>query len=57
MHYEVIELAGEWVVHRHGREVARFEQQDAALADVRRRFEEGAEGAPASFAMRFEPRR
>jgi len=57
MHYEVIELAGQWVVHRHGREVARFEQQDAALADVRRRFEEGGEGALASFAMRFEPRR
>ena len=34
MRYEVIEDAGEWIVRREGRELARFGDQDAALHDV-----------------------
>ena len=55
--YEVVEAAGEWIVRRHGQEVARFEAQSEALQAVaeRMRRESGGDAA-AAFAMRFQSR-
>jgi hypothetical protein len=57
MKYEVIEGAGEWIVRRGGVELARYEGQDAALAEVSRRLEEaaGQDDRP-SFGLRFQAR-
>ena len=58
MKYEVVEFAGAWVVQRDGVEVARFAQQDDALADVAERLRDPQQKARRySLTMRFQPRR
>lgn len=37
MKFEVIEDVGDWIVRRDGVELARFRDQDAALADIAER--------------------
>ena len=57
MKFEVIEIDGGWIVRRDGVEVARFEQQVEALADVAERLREsGEEQSSYSLAMRFQAR-
>jgi hypothetical protein len=57
MRYEVVESHGEWIVHHHGVEVARFESQNLALDEIARRLRQsGPPTAPASLSMRFARR-
>jgi hypothetical protein len=57
MRYEVLEQAGEWIVMRDGVEVARFAQQDDALADVAERLREKPKDSGSySLTMRYQPR-
>jgi len=57
MKYEVLEEAGEWIVTRDGAEVARFRQQDDALADVAERLRgNSTESGSYSLTMRYQPR-
>jgi hypothetical protein len=57
MNYEVLEEGGEWVVTRDGEEVARFPQQDDALADVAQRLRGNPEDSGSySLTMRYQPR-
>lgn len=58
MKYEVVESLGEWIVRRDGVEVARFEGQPDALADIAARLSQAGEAEHASYslAMRFEAR-
>ena len=57
MKYEVLEEAGEWVVQRDGVEVARFAQQDDALADVAERLKaHDANDGSYSLTMRYQAR-
>jgi hypothetical protein len=57
MRYEVLEQAGEWIVTRDGVEVARFAQQDDALADVAERLrEKPTDSGSYSLTMRYQPR-
>jgi hypothetical protein len=57
MKYEVSEDGGEWVVRREGAEVARFAQQDDALAYVAERLKarETVSGSY-SLTMRYQAR-
>jgi hypothetical protein len=58
LQYEVIEQAGDWIVHHNGAEVARFPEQDLALNDVARRLSQAEVGdAGASLAVRYQARR
>jgi hypothetical protein len=58
MKYEVLEESGEWIVRRDGVEVARFAEQDSALADVAARLRgQAAEPGSFSLTMRYQPRR
>ena len=58
MKYEVLEEAGAWIVQRDGVEVARFAQQDDALADVAERLRgKTADDGSYSLTMRYQPRR
>jgi hypothetical protein len=55
--FEVVEAAGEWIVRRGGREVARYEAQEVALRAVAEQIKrEPPADVPVSFAMRFERR-
>lgn len=57
MRYEVVESDGEWVVRRHGVEIARFGEQNPALDDVARRLREmNQPNGTASLSMRFAAR-
>jgi hypothetical protein len=57
MKYEVLEDGGEWIVQRDGVEVARFSQQDDALADVAERLrEKSSDVGSYSLTMRYQPR-
>ena len=57
MKYEVLEESGEWVVQRDGDEVARFAQQDDALAFIAERLRgHDAESGSYSLTMRYQPR-
>jgi hypothetical protein len=57
MKYEVLEDCGVWIVQRDGVEVARFAQQDDALADVAERLREKSTDAGSySLTMRYQPR-
>jgi hypothetical protein len=58
MNYEVTEDSGEWVVRREGVEVARFAEQDDALAYVTERLKaRETESGSYSLTMRFQARR
>lgn len=57
MKYEVLEDAGAWIVQRDGVEVARFAEQDDALADIAERLrEKPAVSGSYSLTMRYQPR-
>lgn len=58
MSYEVTEEAGEWVVRREGAEVARFAEQDDALAYVAQRLKAREPAADRSYSltMRYQAR-
>ena len=57
MKYEVLEDSGAWIVHRDGVEVARFAQQEDALADVAERLrEKSTDVGSYSLTMRYQPR-
>jgi hypothetical protein len=57
MNYEVVENSSEWIVCQDGVELARFEGQDEALAEVGRRLREAEScDEPASLSMRFQSR-
>jgi hypothetical protein len=57
MKYEVLEDSGAWIVRRDGVEVARFAQQDDALADVAERLRETPTDVESySLTMRYQPR-
>jgi hypothetical protein len=57
MKYEIREDSGEWIVQRDGVEVARFAQQDEALADIAERLrEKGPDSQSYSLTMRYQPR-
>lgn len=57
MNFEVIENSGEWIVRRNGVELARFDDQDQALADVAERLGEADEvEASYSLSMRYQAR-
>jgi hypothetical protein len=57
MKYEVVEDSGVWIVQRDGEEVARFAEQDDALADVAERLrEKPADSGSYSLTMRYQPR-
>lgn len=55
MKFEVVEDPGAWIVRRDGEEIARFREQDEALADVAQRLGErtGAGERSYSFTMRY----
>ena len=55
MKFEVVEDPGAWIVRRNGEEIARFREQDEALADVAQRLGErrGAGEQAYSFTMRY----
>jgi len=50
MKYEVVEHLGEWIVRRDGEELARFDEQLAALADVTERLG-GSKPADESYSL------
>jgi hypothetical protein len=50
MKFEVIEGSGDWIVRRDGVELARFDQQLEALADVAERLR-GADEAESSYSL------
>ncbi len=57
MKFEIVEDSGSWIVLRDGEEVARFLEQDHALADIASRLrEEGEVDASFSLAMRYQVR-
>ena len=57
MKFEVIEGSGDWIVRRDGIEVARFDQQLEALADVSERLRAAGEAESSySLAMRYQAR-
>jgi hypothetical protein len=57
MKFEVIETGGEWIVRCNGAEVARFNDQLAALAEVTGRLRDAEErDASYSLAMRYAAR-
>ncbi len=56
MRFEVVEDSGEWSVRNDGRELARFEDQDAALQDVADRMRDADSSVPASISVRYQAR-
>ena len=57
MKYEVIQSNGEWVVQSEGLELARYQDQSAALDDVAVRLREVDPGeAPVSLRVRYQAR-
>ena len=57
MKFEVVECPGGWLVCRDGAELARFGEQDEALADVAERLRDVAKGDGSySLAMRYAAR-
>lgn len=57
MKYEVVEDEEAWIVQCDGVELARFTQQDDALADVAERLRESDHGGGRySLTMRYQPR-
>jgi hypothetical protein len=50
MKFEVIEGSGDWIVRRDGVELARFDQQLEALADVAERLR-GADEVETSYSL------
>ena len=57
MKFEVVETSSGWIVRRDGVELARFSEQDQALADVAQRLR-ASEGPELSYslAMRYAAR-
>ncbi len=57
MKFEVIESNGEWIVRRDGVEIARFDEQLDALADIAERLNDAHKAdASYSLAMRYQAR-
>lgn len=57
MKFEVVEDPEAWIVCGDGEELARFREQDQALADAAGRLRECPPGERAySFAVRYRPR-
>ncbi len=56
MRFEVVELAGEWIVFEDDRELARFPDQDRALGDVTDRLRDADGSKTASLRMRYRTR-
>ena len=54
--FEVLEDSGEWIVRSGGRELARFQDQDAALHHVAERLRDADSSAPASISVRYQAR-
>jgi hypothetical protein len=56
MRFVVQQLGAEWAVMAEGRELARFESQQGALADIRARLEATSDPqARASLSLRYGP--
>jgi hypothetical protein len=53
MRFEVVEEADGWSVRAAGQELARFDDQDAALADVALRMKAADDNAPAALSVRY----
>lgn len=54
MRFELQQVGDEWAVQRDGCELARFDCQQQALADIAARMEAEADpGAPAELGLRF----
>lgn len=57
MRFEVVEVTDGWVVRSSdGDELARFDDQDAALLDVADRLSKADASEPASLSVRYQPR-
>lgn len=56
MQFEVVELEGEWVVCSEGCELARFQDQAAALNDVAIRLKTANPDGPARLSVRYQAR-
>lgn len=56
MNFEVVEMAGEWIVRREGAEVGRFAEQAEALRFVAQTMRGRSSDGAASLAMHFERR-
>lgn len=57
MKFEVVEISGGWIVRRDGVELARFGEQDQALADIAQRLRDAHDAqASYSLAMRYAAR-
>ena len=57
MKFEVVESASDWILRRDGIELARFSEQDQALAEVARRLRTSEEhDLSYSLAMRYAAR-
>jgi hypothetical protein len=57
MKFEVVEDSGAWAVCLEGQELARFDDQETALADVATRLRESAETERSySLAVRYQSR-
>ncbi|MGZ3376883.1 MAG: hypothetical protein ACXU8S_09815 [Phenylobacterium sp.] len=59
MKFEVVEDDGDWIVRRDGVEVARFDDQELALADVAERLRGDRHAEPElrySLTMRYQTR-
>jgi len=57
MKFEVVESTSDWIVRRDGIELARFNEQDQALADIAQRLREAEESELSySLAMRYAAR-
>ncbi|MBL8770591.1 MAG: hypothetical protein JNK30_04350 [Phenylobacterium sp.] len=54
MRFEVVEVPDGWVVRSEGRDLARYADQDAALADVAERLSRAEAGEPAGLSVRFQ---
>jgi hypothetical protein len=54
--YEIVENAGVWVVFQGGFEVARFDEEDAAMQAVSESMREQPNDEPVAFSIRFSAR-
>lgn len=56
MRFEVVEEADEWIVRSEAGELARYDDQEAALHDVADRLRNADAGQPASLSVRYRSR-
>lgn len=57
MRFEIIEMAGSWIVRSESIEIARFDSQAKALEDVAVRMRDADRTKSASLAVRYEARK